>query len=209
MQALELDWRALRWPGVAAAVAAIVLAVTLQWALGQWRERQHALATAERARAQAAKRLDAAHDDRIVYRRYAARFRAMRKRGWVGATDAAGWSAVMARLERQTPARRIRYDAGERTRVRPSEGPLANDTIALTARPMTVGLAAPHEGGLITALRRLGRLGPGLMGLRACRLERTRPPGALALDGERANIRARCRVRWYAAHLGPPAERES
>jgi len=201
MRAPELDWRHLRWPALAAATAAAVLAVTAYSTLAEWRERQRVLAAAEHERAQATARLDEAQAQPVVYRRYAERFRAMRARGWVGESESPDWRAVLTRLERDTPVARLRYEAGEARAPASSEGPLAGEAITLTARPMQVGLAALHEGAIVTALERLARNAPGLMALQRCRLERMRPSRAIAVDGERANIRARCRLRWYRARL--------
>lgn len=202
MGPLEIDWRALRWPALAAAAAAALLAIAGSLALAQWREHQRLLAAAEQERAQAESRLADAHAERLVYRRYGERFRAMRERGWVGSGDAPGWPEVFARLERDLPGVRLHYEAGDSRARSPDEGPLAGEALTRIVRPMQIRLAAVHEDAVVTALQRLARSAPGLMALQRCRLERMRPPGAIALDDERANVRARCHLRWHRVHLG-------
>ncbi len=201
MAAFEVDWWALRWPALAAAAAAAILAVAGSLALGEWRGQQRQLAAAEQERARAASRLADAHAERLVYRRYAERFRAMRERGWVGAGGGPDWPDVFARVERDLRGLRLRYEAGEPGRSAPDDGPLAGAGITLRRRPMQVAVAAAHEGVVITALKRLARSAPGLMAVQRCRLERMHPPHAIALDRDEANVRARCRLRWYRAHL--------
>jgi hypothetical protein len=203
MTGIELDRRRLRGPAVATVVAASMLALALHWANAHRIEQRDARAAAQQARVEVDKRLRHGPDERTVSRRYAHRFRAMQRRGWLASGAGADWPRLMASLGDAPGVSRLRYKRDRGETVSADGAPAA--PITLDVAPMSLTMAVTHEGVAVRTLHRLAREGPGLMGLQRCRLRRLRPAADLALDGSSANLELRCKLQWYRARTDEPA----
>lgn len=199
----DIDLRPLLAPGIAALLAAGLLAAC--WLLADaWvaeRERSFQQARAELARA--ASRYRNASDDQAVYQQYAARFREIGERGWIGPEQRLSWIEALQRINRDLRLPTLKYDIAQRAVTPLARVPLDTSRLRLYRTPMRLTVGALHEGDLLALLERLGERGSGLMGVERCTLERAQAPGQVRLARGATNVRATCALDWYTLEILP------
>lgn len=198
----EIELRPLAGAAAAALVGLVALAAV--WHLGGvWLDER--ADDFHRARAQlsaAASQYRNASDDQAVYQRYAARFRDMGERGWIGPEQRLGWIESLQAINRELKLPTLRYDIEQRATV---EG-AGSGRLTLHRTPMTLTLGALHEGDIIALLERLGSAGAGLMSVHGCEL--VRAGERVRFDIRSANVDVRCALDWYTLQIdAPPGSR--
>lgn len=198
----DLDWGPLVAPGVAALLAVALLAAVWHFT-GAWRDDRHAEFTRARAELdRAASRYRNASDDQEVYAQYAARFRDMSERGWIGPEQRLGWIEALQGINEELKLPTLRYDI-ERQRVVDRHG---SDRLVLHRTPMRLSFGALHEGDVVNLFARLRAEADGLLAVHGCDL--ARQSDSIRLDGDSANIDVRCAFDWYTLDIEPLTDEE-
>ena len=200
----EIDLRPLLWPGAAAALAALVLAGSWYGADAWLAERERAFDRARSELAAAARKYRNASDDQAVYEQYAARFREMAERGWIGAEQRLIWIEALQRINGDLGLPTLKYQIARRepASLPPGAGVDAG-RLQLYRTRMELTVGALHEGDLLSVLDGLAERGKGLMAVERCRLERAAAAGEVRLAADATNVRARCTLDWYTLEIRP------
>jgi hypothetical protein len=197
----KLDLRPLIPPALAALVAAGLLAGVISWT-GEWlAERERAFRAAERELAAAAREYRSASDDQAVYEEYAARFRDMRQRGWIGPEERLTWIEALQAINRDLQLPTLRYDIAQRQPVGLDGAGVDPGRMQLYRTTMNLTLGALHEGDLFTVLGRLANDGQGLAALESCRMRRAQGPGEVRLAVGATNLEIGCTLHWYSLEI--------
>jgi len=203
MAAAEIDLRRLLGPGLAAAVAlALLLALWVfggRWVAGKAAQYHQAHA----ALAAAARQYRNASDDQAVYQQYAAEFRNMNRRGWIGGGSRLSWIESLQHINRELKLPTLRYDLGRRRPTAVPGAELDASRIQLLRTPMHLTIGALHEGDVVNLLHRLSEAGQGLMSTQRCSIRRADDAGRIRFDPDVANLDVDCSLNWFTLELQP------
>lgn len=209
MATRELNLRPLAVPGVVAGVALALLAATIHLA-GAWvGERERAFRQARGELARAASQYRNASDDQAVYEQYAARFRRMSERGWIGTEQRLTWIEALQRVNRDLELPTLRYEIGRRQTVPLDGADFETSHLQLYRTPMELRLGALHEGDLLQLLDGLAERGGGLTALERCRIARAQAPGQVRLSAGATNLEVDCTLHWYTLEIRRPEDTAS
>lgn len=198
----DFDPRQLAGSAVAAAVAAVLLLVAVEygsaWLDGRADEYRRARAELERA----ARQYRSASDDQAVYQQYAARFRSMTERGWIGPEQRLSWIESLQQVNTDLKLPVLRYEIERQRPVTLNGADFDTSHLRLHRTPMRLRIGALHEGDVVALLNGLAA-GRGLMTAEHCSLRRSNDSGEVRLDPRSANVEVECALDWYTLEIEP------
>lgn len=199
----DFDPRQLAGSAIAAAVAAALLLVALQYGSAWLDERAGDYRRARAELERAARQYRSASDDQAVYQEYASRFRSMIERGWIGPEQRLSWIESLQEVNTELKLPVLRYEI-ERQRDVPLNGAGFDAShLRLQRTPMRLRIGALHEGDVLALLDGLAAAGRGLMTAEQCSLRRTNDTGEVRFDPRQANVEVECAVNWYTLEIEP------
>lgn len=199
----DFDPRQLAGSAAAAVVAAILLFAAIQYGSAWLEERA---ADYRRARAelrQAARQYRSASDDQAVYEQYAARFRSMVERGWIGPEQRLSWIESLQQVNAELKLPVLHYEIERQRAVTLDGADFDTSHLQLKRTPMRLRIGALHEGDVLALLNGLAARGRGLMTADHCSLERTYETGEVRFDPRTPNVSVECAVDWYTLEIEP------
>lgn len=199
----DFDPRQLAGPAIAAAVAAVLLLVAIQYGSAWLDDRA---ADYRRARAEldrAARQYRSASDDQAVYQEYAARFRSMIERGWIGPEQRLSWIESLQEVNTELKLPVLRYEIERQRGVTVNGAGFDTSHLRLQRTPMRLRIGALHEGDVLALLDRLADGGRGLMTTDHCSLRRTSDAGEVRFDPGQPNVDVECALNWYTLEIDP------
>jgi|GEM_PF-2237211 len=201
MATADIELRRLVGPAIAAAVGLAILLAT--WEVGgSWVDGK--ATEYDRARAElgaAARQYRSASDDQAVYQQYAAEFRAMNHRGWIGGGSRLSWIEALQHINRELKLPTLRYEIGRRQATPLGEAGVDTSHLRLLRTPMQLTIGALHEGDVVNLLHRLAEAGQGLMSAERCSFRRTDARAQIRFDPGRPNLDVVCSLEWYTLEL--------
>jgi len=201
MAAAELDLRSLAGSALAAVLAAVLLAGVWYFGSSWLAERQNAYRRARGTLAHAASQFRNASDDQAVYQQYAARFRAMAERGWIGPEQRLSWIEALQRINKDLELPVLHYQIDQQRMVPLDGASFDTRNLQLYRTPMTLEIGAPHEGDVIELLERMAERGRGIAVVDHCALRRGGRSGQVRMDAGAQNVHATCSLNWYTLQL--------
>lgn len=199
----DFDPRQLTGSALAAVVAAALLFASFHFGSAWLEDRA---ADYRRARAElerAARQYRNASDDQAVYQEYAARFRAMVERGWIGPEQRLSWIETLQDVNTELKLPVLRYQIERQRAVTLNGADFDASHLRLQRTPMRLRIGALHEGDVVALLDGLAESGRGLMTTSHCSLRRTNDTGEVRFDPRRSNLDVECAVDWYTLEIEP------
>lgn len=203
MAKTEFDPRQIAGSAVAAAVAALLLLVAVQYGSAWLDDRA---ADYRRARAElerAARQYRSASDDQAVYEQYATRFRSMIERGWIGPEQRLSWIESLQQVNTELKLPVLRYEIERQRPVTLNGSDFDTSHLRLHRTPMRLRIGALHEGDLLALLNGLAADGRGLMTADHCSLRRSNDTGEVRFDPRAPNVEVECALDWYSLEIEP------
>ena len=193
MQLSAKDFRAMKMPVLALAIALVVSFVMVAYSSNQRSQSEKQYNDQVTALQEARTRYQRSGEERETVTHYLQGYRQLEKLGFVGGEQRLNWVESLRVANVQVGLASVEYQlsAQEPFAYVPKDNPLS-DRVKQSRMRLTFGVL--HEGDLARLFRALTAQQPGLFALNGCSLDRAGRRGAPV--AKEANLAAECELSW-------------